>query len=71
MTSLSGEADSAESREARLALAREAFVKYGARCFWYLRDDLEVTEETLPTIIEGLRDYGDRAAFQLAALLCR
>lgn len=71
MTHSSPTADQAEAREARLALAREALEKYRASCFWYLRDDLEVTEETLPTIIDGLRSYGDRAAFQLAARLYR
>jgi hypothetical protein len=57
--------------EARLALAREAFAAYQTRCFWSLSPDLEITTETLPIIIAGLRAHGDRAAFQLAARLCQ
>lgn len=56
---------------ARLELAREAFSTYRTRCFWSLSPDLQITTETLPIIIAGLRRYGDRAAFQLAARLCR
>lgn len=63
----SGESDSAE----RLALAREALATYRTRCFWSLAPGFVVTEETLPLVIEGLRRHGDRAAFQLAARLCR
>jgi hypothetical protein len=63
--------DGSESAEARLALAREALERYAASCFWFLRDDLVVTEATLPTIIKGLRSYGDREAFLIAARLCR
>ena len=57
--------------EARLTLARGAFATYQTRCFWSLAPDLEITTETLPIIIAGLRRHGDRAAFQLAARLCR
>lgn len=59
------------SMEEKLALAREAFRKYQSSCFWFLRDDLEVTEQNLATIIKGLRSHGDRAAFLTAAKLCR
>lgn len=64
-------APSLSETEARLALAREAFAAYQTRCFWSLSPDLPITPETLPLIIEGLRRHGDRAAFLLAARLCR
>ena len=55
---------------AKLALAQAAFAKYRVACFWFLREDLVVTEENLHLIIDGLRSDGDREAFQLAAKLC-
>jgi hypothetical protein len=36
-----------------------------------LRDDLQVGEEDIETIIRGLRVHGNREAFLLAARLCR
>jgi hypothetical protein len=65
-------AASQESQAAeRLALAREALGTYRTRCFWSLSPDFKVTAESLPIIIAGLRQHGDRAAFLLAARLCR
>ena len=55
----------------RLALATEAVASYRTRCFWFLAPDFTITPETLPLVIEGLRRHGDRAAFFLAARLCR
>jgi len=55
----------------RLRLAKEAFETYRTLCFWSLAPDFTVDESTLPIIIAGLRKHGDRAAFQIAAQLCR
>lgn len=67
-----GPADSRFSPDAEtLANARAAFREYRTRCFWSLSPDFNVTAETLPIIIEGLRRNGDRRAFQIADLLCR
>lgn len=55
----------------RLALAREALETYRTRCFWFLVPDFVVDETTLPIVIRGLRSHGDRAAFLIAAQLCR
>ena len=30
----------------KLALAQEAFERYKSRCFWFIRDDFQVTEDT-------------------------
>lgn len=57
--------------EDKLAQAQKAFEKFYARCFWYMRPDLKVGEQDLPSIIEGLRKYGNREAFLIAAELCR
>ena len=51
--------------------AKKAFKKYYFTCFWHLSSDLKITKETLPTIIKGLRNYGDREAFLVADKLCR
>ena len=56
---------------ARLNAARWAFRRYHAHCFWYLRSDLKVTLEDLPTIADGLRKNGGRNGFLLAAKLFR
>jgi hypothetical protein len=55
----------------KLALAREAYRKYYARCFWFMREDLEIGPEDLPAIAKGLRSHGDRQAFIIAGQLCR
>jgi hypothetical protein len=56
---------------ARLKLAQEAFHEYQAQCFWWVREDFQVTPDALPMIIKGLRSHGDRRAFFIAAELCR
>ena len=56
---------------ARVQAAREAFRKFHAQCFWYLRADLEITPAEVPMVAEGLRRNGGRAGFLLAAKLCR
>lgn len=55
----------------KLALARAAFQLFRARCFWFVRPDLEITEAHLPLIIHGLRTHGGHRGFALAARLCR
>jgi hypothetical protein len=55
----------------KLALAQEAFSRYKAQCFWFFREDFQVTEESLSLVIKGLRSDGDRAAFLIAAKLCQ
>ena len=60
-----------EQENARVQAAREAFRKFHAQCFWYLRPDLEITPAEVPMIAEGLRRNGGRVGFLLAAKLCR
>lgn len=56
---------------AKLALAREAYRKYYIQCFWFMRENLEIEAEDLPSIAKGLRSHGDREAFIIAGRLCR
>jgi hypothetical protein len=58
-------------RERRLELARNAFKEFSALCFWSYRRDLEITEETIPFVIRGLRHYGGHKGYRIAAELCR
>lgn len=55
----------------KLELARWAFDHYYARCFWFMRKDLEIKPENLESIIKGLRHNGGREGFLLADRLCR
>lgn len=59
------------SKAARVRAARQAFLRYHAQCFWYLRADLKVTAGDIPMIADGLRKNGGREGFLLAAQLCR
>ena len=58
-------------RERRLELARKAFKDFYAQCFWSYREDLEITEDKIPLIIQGLREQGGHAGYRIAAELCR
>ncbi len=51
--------------------ARRAFRRFYVQCFWYLREDMQVTREDIPEIVRGLRKYGGREGMLLAAKLCR
>lgn len=55
----------------KVQLANRLFHQYYTQCFWYLRRDLEVTEENLPLILHGLRTHGGHQGFRWADLLCR
>jgi hypothetical protein len=55
----------------KLALAQQAFREFHARCFWFMRDEIQITEEEIPEIVRGLRAHGNREAFFIAAKLCR
>jgi hypothetical protein len=55
----------------RVREARRAFKVFRAQCFWYLREDLNVTLADIPEIADGLRRNGGRKGFLLAARLCR
>jgi hypothetical protein len=55
----------------KLALAQEAFRRFHARCFWFMRQDAQISEEDIPYLCERLRADGGREGFMLAARLCR
>jgi len=57
--------------EERLRYAQEAYEEYHCQCFWSMREDLIVTEENLPLIIEGLKLHGGHQGWKLAHALCR
>lgn len=55
--------EKALSESQKLALAREAFHRYFARCFWFMRRDLEISPADVPAIAEGLRKNGGAGRF--------
>lgn len=55
----------------KLALAREAFREFHARCFWFMHPDAEINEEDIPYLCERLRADGGRRGFFIADRLCR
>jgi len=55
----------------KLALAQRAFKQFHSRCFWFMREDAQISEEDIPEIARGLRAHGNREAFFIAAELCR
>ena len=59
------------TREERLQLAQQAYREYRTRCFWFMKEDLNLTEDHLPAIIEGLKLHGGHEGWQLAQVLCR
>ena len=63
---------SADARDmVRVREALRAFRKFHAQCFWYLREDMTVSRDTIPEIVRGLRQNGGRDGYLLAEKLCR
>ena len=52
-----------------LGRAQEIFRQYHAKCFWHLKKDLVVTPSNLASIIAGLKKFGGREGYLLAAEL--
>jgi hypothetical protein len=64
--------ETVESKRARrLALARKAFKEFSAQCFWSWNEDAEITEATIPLVIQGLRLHGGHKGYKIAAELCQ
>lgn len=55
----------------RLREARRAFRRFHSQCFWYMRENMNITLADVPEIARGLRQNGGRQGFLLAARLCR
>jgi len=55
----------------KLALAQRAFREFHARCFWFMREDAQITQQEIPYICERLRADGGRPGFLLAAQICQ
>ncbi len=57
--------------EERLSRAQAAYWEYRTQCFWFMREDLIVTEQNFPLVIEGLKLHGGHKGWNLAHGLCR
>ena len=55
----------------RVREARKAFRAFHAQCFWFMREDMEVTLSDIPEIVRGLQMNGGRQGFLLATKLCQ
>src|SRR5262249_6563297 len=53
----------------RLELGKQLYREYHTQCFWHCPRDLEITEELLPFVVKGLRNFGGRRGFILASKL--
>lgn len=55
----------------RVREARKAFRNFHALCFWSSSPDLKIGRHDLDWVVESLRKYGNRSAWEVAAKLCR
>ena len=58
------------SLDERIRLARDAFARFYAMCFWSWPPDTEITPELLPNVAHALRSHGGRAQFILSEQIC-
>lgn len=68
---MSVESKPVEVSPEKLALAQRAFEQFHSRCFWFMRDDVQITAEHIPYICRRLRSDGGREGFFLAAQICQ
>lgn len=47
----------------KLALAQQAFARFHARCFWFMREDAQITPAEIPYLCHRLRTDGGREGF--------
>lgn len=50
-------------------LAQQLFREFYAQCFWHWKPDLQVTDDVVPRIIDGLKRHGGRKGLLAAAQL--
>jgi hypothetical protein len=56
--------------EERLELARDAFMRYYAMCFWSWSRETVITPGLLPNIAHALRSSGGRQQWVLSEVIC-
>ena len=56
--------------EARLQMARDAFTRYYAMCFWSWARDTVMTPDLLPNVAHALRTSGGRRQWLLSEMIC-
>lgn len=59
-----------EDVDTRLRLARDAFERYHAMCFWSWPRDTVITAALLPNVAHALRSYGGRREWLLSESIC-
>jgi len=63
--------EAATASPEKLALAQRAFEQFHTRCFWFMRENAQITAEDIPYICRRLRADGGREGFFLAAQICQ
>lgn len=53
----------------RLKLARDLYREFYSQCFWHCPEELDLTDDHIPMVVEGLRTYGGRRGFVLSGKL--
>jgi hypothetical protein len=59
-----------DALEDRVQVARDAFTRSYAMCFWSWSRDVVITPELLPNIAHALRSYGGRREWMLSEVIC-
>jgi hypothetical protein len=54
----------------RRVLVHTALSRFQAGCFWFMREDAQITLEKISCLCERLRADGARAGFMRVARLC-
>jgi hypothetical protein len=55
----------------RVREARRSYRRFHAQCFWSFDPDYRVGPSDVDWVVEHLRRYGGRAAWDVASKLCR
>jgi len=55
--------------DARLELANRLYREYHTRCFWHCPQELVITENLIPLVVNGLKKHGGRRGFVLSESL--
>lgn len=58
-------------RMVRIREARRAYRRFHSLCFWSYNPELVIGRSDLEWVVSQLRKYGNRAAWEAAARLCR
>lgn len=56
-------------KHSRLELAKQLYSEFHSMCFWHCPKDLEITEQRIQFVADGLKKHGGRRGFILSGKL--